>query len=83
MSLPGPGGTGVVREKREARLADVRRALPGSALAHTAAVVLAVQVATGVARYLVQILFARRGGTVEYGMYSFAFGWTQLLVDPL
>ena len=43
---------------------------------------LAVQVATGIARYLVQILFARGGGTVEFGIYSFAFGWTQLLVVP-
>ncbi len=80
MGAGASGGAG--RDMLRRRLADVRRAVPGSALARTAAIVLAVQVATGVVRYLIQILFARRGGTVEYGMYSFAFGWTQLLVVP-
>jgi O-antigen/teichoic acid export membrane protein len=85
MSPTAPGGAGrpgATRERLRGRLSDVRRALPGSPLARTAAIVLAVQVATGVARYLVQILFARRGGTAEFGMYSFAFGWTQLLMVP-
>ena len=85
MTRNGPGGAGragVIRERLQNRLSDVRRALPVSALARTAGVVLAVQVATGIARYLVQIIFARRGGTVDYGMYSFAFGWTQLLIIP-
>ena len=78
----GAGRVGATREMLRSRLADVRRAVPGSALARTAGIVLAVQVATGVVRYLIQILFARRGGTVEFGIYSFAFGWTQLLVVP-
>ncbi len=85
MGAPGSGRAGRVGAAREilrARLADVGRVLPGSALARTATLVLAVQVATGVIRYLIQILFARRGGPVEFGMYAFAFGWTQLLVVP-
>ena len=85
MAPAGPGGAGragVIRERLQSRLAKVRRALPISALARSASIVLAVQVATGIARYLVQIIFARRGGTVEFGIYSFAFGWTQLLVVP-
>ena len=85
MAPAGPGGAGragVIRERLQSRLAKARRALPISALARSASIVLAVQVATGIARYLVQIIFARRGGTVEFGIYSFAFGWTQLLVVP-
>ena len=47
----GAGRAGAVRERLRGRLSDVRRAVPGSTLARTAAIVLAVQVATGVARY--------------------------------
>jgi O-antigen/teichoic acid export membrane protein len=85
MGAADPGGAGRVgaaRDMLRGRIADVRRVVPGSALARTATLVLAVQVVTGVVRYLIQILFARRGGPVEFGMYSFAFGWTQLLVVP-
>ena len=53
-----------------------------NAIAKKATLVLGVGVATAVVRYLIQILFARQGGPAEFGRYSFAFGWTQILVIP-
>ncbi len=72
---------GAMRGKLRDRLVPEGAELP-DAIAKKATLVLAVGIATAVVRYLIQVLFARQGGPVEFGHYSFAFGWTQVLVIP-
>jgi O-antigen/teichoic acid export membrane protein len=75
------GRLGAAREQLRGRLA-MEGGGPPNAIAKKATLVLGVGIATAVVRYLIQVLFARRGGAVEFGRYSFAFGWTQVLVIP-
>jgi O-antigen/teichoic acid export membrane protein len=64
------------------RIADITGLVPGSTIARRALLVLAVGVVTAIVRYLIQVIFARQGGAAAFGTYSFAFGWTQVLVVP-
>ncbi len=70
------------RDLLRGRLAEISGLAPGFQIARKATLVLLVGIATAVVRYLIQVLFARRGGSAEFGTYSFAFGWTQVLVIP-
>ncbi len=76
------GRLGATRSMVRGRLLDLVGGGQGAGIARRAILVLSVGVLTAVVRYLIQILFARRGGPVEFGRYSFAFGWTQVLVVP-
>lgn len=67
---------------KPARLASLRAGIASSTLARGALIALAIQGVAAASRYLVQVLFARWGGAVEYGRYAYAITWAQLLVVP-
>lgn len=58
------------------------RRLVASSVVRGSILVFAIQGFATVVRYLIQVLFARVGGSAAYGEFSFAFSWSQLLVGP-
>lgn len=85
MGLPDGSGARIEPAIEEAvltRRTRLRRLASSSPLARGSALVLSIHVATGVVRFLTQVLFARWGGAGAYGAYTYAFGWTQILARP-
>jgi O-antigen/teichoic acid export membrane protein len=56
--------------------------LRGSQLAVGSLVVFGIQVAATIVRYAANVVFARLGGAGQFGYFSFASAWVQLLVAP-
>ena len=78
--LPGAWGTG--RRRLITDGVTLGRRLAASSVVRGSILVFAIQGFGTVVRYLIQVLFARVGGSAAYGEFSFAFSWSQLLVGP-
>lgn len=77
-----PGASSTARWQFITEVMTLSRRLTTSSLVRGSFLVFTIQGLATVVRYVAQVLFARVGGSEAYGVFSFAFSWSQLLVAP-